>query len=197
MIENEEKHFEEIAEILSIPDDEKGMEVINTVFKECQNLIDSEENHQQTVEQKAMGLIQISGISTSLLATVGANIIMKIENVPPPFFGCPLPWLVSFWILSLITAVVSLIISILVLRVRGDYRSSNPDDLFSIELENGPGAYKRYLSLHFYKVFLNNRAINERKALLLKHGQKIIIFSMVAIIAFSLILCYYFLERGF
>jgi hypothetical protein len=184
---------EEIIERLRTDD----TAIIDEIHKTCFDILYKEEEHTKFIDSKGSSLIGIIGLSSSLVFTLGGILIEKITNVNFPIIGCPIPWLVLLYFSSSLTLLIAIFYSFLTVRVRADWRWLKDEDIFhNGMIAQGIKPYKRYMSVHAWKIFQNNFKINESKAINLKRAQLLFIIALGQLIPIIVFLSLYALKKG-
>lgn len=184
---------EEIIERLRTDD----IAVINTIYDICHDSLSKEDDRSKVLDTKGATLLGISGLSSSVVFTLGGILIEKIENAPLAYIGCPIPWLVFFYVSSSITLLLSLLYALLSVKMRSDWRWLRDQDIFRQDMiEEGIGPYKRYMATHFWKIFQNNFEINERKGAILRRGHVLFFLALLQMLPIIIIIGLYAYERG-
>ena len=171
--------------------------LINAIYNTCAETLYKEEDRSKAIDTKGASTLGMLGVSLSLVFSLGGLLIDKISNLPLPYVGCPVPWLVFFYGSTSATLFIAAIITLFSIRVRSDWRGVKDSDLFHGQMiEEGEGPYKRYLSTHFWKVYKNNFRVNETKGKYLKAGQILYIIALFQLLPIIVIIGLYSLRKG-
>ncbi|MCX5804091.1 MAG: hypothetical protein NTU69_11285 [Proteobacteria bacterium] len=172
--------------------------VINAVYKIVFALVNEENERQKVIDTKGASSTTVTGLSVSLVFSLGGLLIEKITNVPLPLVGCPIPWLVFFYCTTSITLLFSMFFAYLAIKARSDWVWFSEGDIFNQEVikEEDPNHYKRYMITHMWKLYRNNFRINETKGNFLKWSQRLLITGLGLLIPIIAILSLYTLKKG-
>ena len=163
MEQEEPFHLNEDEIIERLRTDNK--DIIDEIHKTCFEMLYKEEERIKSIDTKGASLIGIIGLSIGLVFTLGGIIIEKIPSVSLPIIGCPIPWLVALYFSSSLTLLIAIIFSFLAVKARSDWRWPKDEDIFHSQMiGEGIKPYKRYMSVHAWKIFQNNFEINDKKA---------------------------------
>ncbi len=184
---------DEIIERLRTEDSE----IINTIYKTCLDLLDKEDERSKLIDTKGSTLLGMSGLSASVVFSLGGILIEKIINEPLPIIGCPIPSLVIFYFTSSATLLLTLLFALLAIRTRSDWRDMKDEDIFKTEMiEEGINPYKRYITVHAWNIYRNNFDINEKKAKNLKIAHWLFFGALFQLLPIILIIGLYSSTRG-
>ncbi|MCX5816480.1 MAG: hypothetical protein NTX75_09600 [Proteobacteria bacterium] len=185
---------DQIESVLRI--DNRG--VINEIYKIVFELLNEENKRQKLIDTKGASSTALTGLSASLVFSLGGLLIDKITNAPLPFVGCPIPWLVCFYFTTSITLLFSMFFAYLAIRARSDWVWFSERDIFNQEVikEEDPNYYKRYIIAHMWQLYKNNFRINETKGKRLKWSQRLFIIGLGQLIPIIAILSLYTLNKG-
>jgi hypothetical protein len=173
------------------------IEIVNEIHKTCFDILYQEEERKKSIDAKGASLVGSIGLSVSLVFSLGGIIIEKINNVDLPVIGCPIPWLVGLYFSSSLTLLIAIIYSFFSVKTRSDWRWLKDTDIFNEkEFGNGVSPYKRYMSVHAWKIFRNNFKINEEKANYLKRSQQLFVFALFQLVPIIIILSMYTFKKG-
>lgn len=171
--------------------------IIDTIHKTCLDLMGGEDERTKLIDTKGSALLGMSGLSASVVFSLGGILIEKVSNVPLPIIGCPIPWLVLFYITSSLTLLFAILFALLAVRSRSDWRTMKDEDIFSTEMmEAGINPYKRYIAVHAWKIYQNNFKVNEEKAVRLKIGHWLFLMALLQLLPIILIIGLYAYMRG-
>ena len=172
-------------------------DIIETIHGMCLDLVYKEDDRTKSLDAKASTLLGMSGLSSSVVFTLGGLLIDKISNISLPLIGCPLPWLVFFYISSSATLLLSILFALLSVMARSDWRYFKDADIFQGDMiDAGERPYKRYLSVHAWKIFQNNFAINEKKGSLLRKGHLLFFAGLAQLLPIIIIIAAYTFAKG-
>ncbi len=184
---------EEIRDALRTDD----KDVIDTIYMACYEMMLREEERFVIIDSKGWNLFAMIGLAITLIFTIGGTLVEKVTNVSVYLFGCPLPWLVGFYILAFVLALAAGILTWFAVRVRSDYRWPDEKDLLNKEMiQSGADIYKRYMAVHYWKIFRNNYEKNTRKANLLKVAHNLFLGALLTLLPLAVIIGLYALARG-
>jgi len=187
---------DEIIDRLRINDPD----VVVTVYSICLDLLYKEEERLKNLDAKGSALLGVSGLTSTVVFSLGGLLIEKVSNISIPLLGMRIPTLFvlsTLYISSSITLLVTILCAVLAIRTRSDLKWINGDDIFNKEVLSGDVlTYKRYLSLHYWMIFKNNFKINEVKGRLLKKGYWIFFAALIQILPIITIIGIYSYTKG-
>lgn len=171
--------------------------IIDTIHKTCLDLLTEEDDRTKLIDTKGSALLGMSGLSASVVFSLGGILIEKISNIPLPIIGCPIPWLVLFYITSSLTLLLSILFALLAIRSRSDWRSMKDEDIFRADMiKEGINPYKRYMTVHAWKIYTNNFIVNEKKGKNLKIGHLLFFIALLQLLPIILIIGLYAYMKG-
>ena len=171
--------------------------IIDTIHKTCLDLLTDEDDRTKLIDTKGSALLGMSGLSASIVFSLGGILIEKISNTPLPIIGCPIPWLVLFYITSSLTLLLSILFALLAIRSRSDWRSMKDEDIFRADMiREGINPYKRYMTVHAWKIYTNNFIVNEKKGKNLKIGHLLFFIALLQLLPIILIIGLYAYLKG-
>lgn len=175
----------------------ENKEIVNEIYKICMDILFKEDDRIDSIDSKGSTLIGLVGLSASLVFGLGGILIEKVENLKLPIVGLPMPWLVILYLSASLTLLFSIIYSFRAIRARSDWRWLCDEDLFNEQMIcEGINHYKRYLSVHFWKIYENNFRINETKGAHLKAAQRLFVAGLIQLIPIIGIIALYSLKKG-
>lgn len=178
--------------------DDKGL--VDELYNIVSRVLYEENERQKQIDTKGGSSIAIIGLSTSLVFSLGGLLIEKISNLPLPMIGCPIPWLVSFYLSTSITLLVSMAFAYNAIRARSDWKWFSEADIFNQEVlqekEEQPQYFKRYMIEHMWKLYTTNFGINEKKGDALKWCQLLFIIGLFELMPIITIIGVYSLKKG-
>jgi hypothetical protein len=184
---------DEIIERLRTDDSE----VINTIYQTCLELLTKEDERSKLIDTKGSALLGMSGLSASVVFSLGGILIEKIINIPLLVIGCPIPSLVIFYFTSSATLLLTLLFTLLAIRTRSDWRDMKDEDIFQVRMiEEGINPYKRYMTVHAWKIYQNNFSVNEKKGRNLKIAHWLFFGALLQLLPIILIIGLYSSTRG-
>lgn len=172
--------------------------IVDEIHKTCIDMLQEENRRTEHIDSKSTSFAGIIGLSSGLVFSLGGILIEKITNTEIPFFGCPIPWLVSFYLSSFLTLLVALCFCVRAFLVRTDFRGLNDVDIFHEEMlgDEDTTQYKRYMTTHIWKVFRTNFKINNTKAKNLKISQITFTIGLMQLVLIMAIIGLYSLKKG-
>lgn len=194
---SDEKQFalseDEIIERLRTDD----IDVINTIHEMCLDVLYKEEDRTKSLDAKGSTLLGMSGLSSTLVFSLGGLLIEKIKAVTLPVIGDPVQGIGFFYISSSVTLLLSILFALLSVRARADFRSLKDEDIFRGDMiDAGIGPYKRYIATHAWKVYQNNFMINEKKGKHLRTGHVLFFAGLLQLLPIILIIGLYAFMKG-
>ncbi len=172
-------------------------EIIDTIHKTCLDLLADDDDRTKLIDSKGSALLGMSGLSASVVFSLGGILIEKVSNTPLPIIGCPIPWLVFFYITSSLTLLLSLLFALLAIRSRSDWRSMKDEDIFRTDMiKEGIKPYKRYMAVHAWKIYSNNFNVNEKKAKNLRIGHWLFFIALFQLLPIIFIIGLYAYMKG-
>lgn len=187
---------EELKKRLEIED----RELVNELYAIVSRVLYEENERQKQIDTKGGSSIAIIGLSTSLVFSLGGLLIEKIDNVQLPILGCPIPWLVFFYISTSITLLASMVFAYKAIRARSDWRWFSEADIFNEEVlkekKSQPQFFKRYMIEHMWKLYKTNFGVNETKGRALKRCQLLFIVGLIELMPIIVIIGLYALKNG-
>lgn len=193
----ENKHSlndDEIIERLTISD----AGIINEINKTVYGLLIEENRRTEHIDSKGSSFAGIIGLSSGLVFSLGGILIEKVTNINLPLIGCPIPWLVFFYLSSFLTLLVALFYCLRAIFVSTNFRGLSDEDIFHKKMleDEDKGPYKRYMITHVWRVFRNNFEQNNHKAMRLKTSQRIFMIALVQLIPIMMVIALYVLKKG-
>lgn len=176
----------------------EDIELVNTIFEIVKSLYGQDKDRTTLIDSKASSLFGMVAISVSLIFTLGGLLIEKIENIELPYLGNVIPILCILYFFVIFFMLLSNFLSLMALKARSDWREVGDDDVFKEEilLQDKSIVYKRYSITAFWKFYMNNYKINEKKGKLLKWAQNIFFISLFLLIPIVIILILYVNTEG-
>jgi hypothetical protein len=175
-------------------------DIINTVYSINLDLLYKEEERTKNIDTKGSTLLGVSGLTSTVVFSLGGLLIEKIPNIIISFYSLQIPTLhvLSFlYITSSITLLGSILFAVLAIKSRSDFKWINGADVFNKEMLSGYVLpYKRYLTSHYWMIFSNNFKINEIKGKLLKKGYWVFFIALIQILPIILIIGLYSYTKG-
>ncbi len=198
-----EKHFQndfytlsdnEIIERLRIDNAKIIKEISKIVFK----MLYEENERTKQIDSKGSSFIAIIGLSTSLVFSLGGLLVEKITNVHLPLIGCPIPWLVFFYLTTSISLLIAIFFSYQAIKTRSEWRWLNDADIFNQDVlgKKDPKYYEKYMITHAWTVYRNNFSLNETKGKFLKYSQVWFMSGLMQLIPIIAIISLYALKKG-
>lgn len=184
---------DDILERLRIND----KEVVASVYGICLDLLYKEEDRSKNLDTKGSTLLGVSGLTSTVVFSLGGLLIEKIANVSLPFIGKPM-WLLSLlYATSSITLLCCILAAILAIRARSDLKWINEEDVFKEEvISSDVNTYKRYMAAHYWSILRNNFTINETKGRRLKAGYWLFFVALIQILPIIVIIGTYSYQKG-
>jgi hypothetical protein len=173
------------------------IDVINSIHEMCLDVLYKEDERTKSLDAKGSTLLGITGLSSSVVFTLGGLLIEKIKAVTLPVIGDPVQGIGLFYISSSITLLFSILFALLSVRARADFRWLKDEDIFRGDMiDNGIGPYKRYMATHAWKVYRNNFIINEKKGKHLRTGHVLFFAGLLQLLPIILIIGLYAFMKG-
>lgn len=184
---------EEILERLRI----KDKEVIGSVYSICLDLLYKEEDRSKSLDTKGSTLLGVSGLTSTVVFSLGGLLIEKVSNIPLPIIGRVLPLLCLLYVTSSITLLGCILTAVLAIKARSDWRWVDDEDVFRSDvISTDVDGYKRYLSAHYWSIKNNNFKINEQKGKRLIRGYWLFFIALIQILLIVVIIGLYSYTKG-
>ncbi|MBI5663468.1 MAG: hypothetical protein HZC49_00040 [Nitrospirae bacterium] len=172
-------------------------EIVDTIHTMCLDVLYKEEDRTKSLDAKGSTLLGMSGLSSSLVFSLGGLLIEKIKAVTLPVIGDPVQGIGCFYISSSVTLLLSILFALLSVRARADFRQMKDEDIFRTDMiEAGNGPYKRYMATHAWKVYQNNFMINEKKGNHLRTGHVLFFAGLLQLLPIIIIIGLYAFMKG-
>jgi hypothetical protein len=172
--------------------------IINEISKTVHGMFIEENRRTEHITSKGSSFAGIIGLTSGLVFSLGGILIEKISNNNLPIIGCPIPWLVLFYLTSFLTLLLALFYCLRAIQVSSDFRGLNDKDIYHEKMleDEDRWQYKRYMITHVWKVFKNNFEQNNLKAMHLRVSQIIFIIALAQLIPIMMIISLYALKKG-
>jgi hypothetical protein len=99
---------------------------------------------------------------------------------------------------STFTLFLSIFFALFAIRARSDWRGLNDEDIFNEEVfDEDSCRYKRYLTVHNWKIYNNNFSVNEAKARKLKVAHFLFVLGLLQLLPIILVIALYaYITKG-
>lgn len=184
---------DQIIERLRIEDEA----VITAVYGVCLDLLYKEEERAKNLDTKGSTLLGVSGLTSTVVFSLGGLLIEKVSNLELPVIGKPLPILSSLYVTSSITLLACILMAVLAIRARSDWKWIDDNDVFHDGIIAGSiNEYKRYLAVHYWSIKSKNFHINESKGKTLRAGYWLFFAALIQILPIVSIIGLYSYTKG-
>lgn len=183
----------EVVERLRIND----KDVVATVYSICLDLLYKEEDRFKNLDTKGSTLLGVSGLTSTVVFTLGGLLIEKIKDLELPLIGKPMLVLSSLYVTSSTTLLFCILAAVLAIKARSDLKWIHEEDVFKDEvISSDVNTYKRYMAAHYWSILRNNFSINEKKGRLLKAGYWFFFAALIQILPIIVIIGTYSYQKG-
>ena len=176
---------DKIREILCIDDEH----VVETTYEIVKILMERLKDTTATIDSKATSLFGMVSISVSLITYFASTVIKEIN------MGLLFYCLIVLFIAVIFLMLVSNLFSLRSFRARSDWKEISDQHIFQEEvIKEKAIVYKRFLITAFWKIYVNNYGINEKKGKELKCAQKFLQWALYLLLPTFVLLTVKYIE---
>jgi hypothetical protein len=160
--------------LVSVKDDD----VINAIYLQSRAIYEKEHERSPSIDSKGSSLLSACAVAISLVLTIGGLFLKEVKNTPAFFISNPVHLFSAMYIIVGATLFISMIVCLMSLRSRKDFRAITEEDVIDAdEITHKLEHYQRYIATAYWKFYLINLQINNKKATTLMIAQLIFIFA--------------------
>lgn len=178
-------------------------ELVEEIHGLALRLLAGEDQRESRIDAKAQGLLVTAGLSLTAASTFGGVLLQHPEYLASVGTSGAKA-VVGIYGFGLLAGLVASLFAVLGLLVKNTFRTVDEHDALSADAlaiadaekdAAARTAYRRYMSLHYWRMWQRNFTVLERKARTIKVGQACFIAFLVALMVLGTAMAYTALDR--